>query len=227
MHLLSIVNSSKKCNIHKNFLLNVNTSKYLFNFNTFQHLTQNSFFNNINFLLFKNHCNQNHSQNFEEIKIIHIIIISAYIKVIAIFIMSHAYFIIENDDLENSSRSLSSSLLLSASSSRTFILSLLNLFSLLLFEKFSNQQNSFHFIYIKLCRCDKFNLNNLIVFLSSFASFSNRSRLSFMINIFMKFLNVNIFEENSKDSKIFKVIETTEKIYNFDKFNFNDFMTDI
>ena len=45
-----------------------------------------------------------------------------------------------------------------------------------------------------------------------------------MTNTFMKFLNVNTFEKNSK---ILKIIEMTEKIYDFDKFNFNDFMTDI
>ena len=44
----------------------------------------------------------------------------------------------------------------------------------------------------------------------------------------MKFLNVNIFEKDSeKNSKILKIIETTEKIYDFDKFNFNNLMTNI
>ena len=44
----------------------------------------------------------------------------------------------------------------------------------------------------------------------------------------MKFLSVNIFEEDSEEnSEIFKTIETTKKIYDFDKFNFNDLMTNI
>ena len=142
--------------------------------------------------------------------------------------MFHVHFIIEDDDLENSSRLLSSFLLLSASSSRAFILSSLNSFFLLLFKKFNHRQNLLHFIYVKFRRCDELNLNNLIVFLNLFASFLNRSRSSFMTNIFMKFLNVNIFEKNLKEnSKIFKTIKTTEKIYNFDKFNFNNFMTNI
>ena len=87
--------------------------------------------------------------------------------------MFYAHFTIENDDFKNSSRLLSSFLLLSASSSRTFILSSLNLFFLSLFEKFNNQQNSFHFIYAELRHCDELNLNNLIIFLNSFASLLN------------------------------------------------------
>ena len=48
-----------------------------------------------------------------------------------------------------------------------------------------------------------------------------------MTNTFMKFLNINIFEKDSENSKIVKAIEMTKKIYDFDKFNFNDFMTNI
>ena len=43
----------------------------------------------------------------------------------------------------------------------------------------------------------------------------------------MKFLNANIFKENSENLKIFKTIETTEKNYDFNKFNFNNLMINI